>query len=670
MTFNVQLMPAVVTSQGAEAEARAANVVKAIRSLPADEQPDIIAFNEVFNEDGREVLRAGLLPGWPHVAYKLDNCFLKQDSGLLLFSRLPFVDLPSQMYPFPGIVKDAKVAFFSFTESAGWDSAACKGVGIVQVLTGFGLITLAFTHLQAAYEGVEDLHRDVRQNQMTAIETVLDLLGPPGGGAGRPTTILMGDLNIRGDPKADSDEWSATFAIGSSAWATEFVDGWRAYMHPPGASIELDPGYTNNDLETALLSRLDYQVFTTGIRELVPQHMFTRLRNLSDHWALESVVHIRTPNCTPSDAIQLGSVVPSSHGFRYVAVDLQYEGSYQWIFVAEPGTYSLYWERDVAIVVYNADNLTDPVNPFDGSDLRLMDNPDRLQEAAQHGFGPRGALFAPTGPFFILVRSNRFASAKFFVGAATVVVLRHSGASAGEAIALLPWQTPVNPELPSGKPLGNEDLCWFRAKIDRAYAGGPHSSHFLLNNMSGKAAGFELQDANFQILDSAHGSGLLDLELTEPGPEDVYLVLRRTDQQQTSFLVSWKSGLTYLRDDKNVRPIGLRAIDETGWDWTGSDEIRMKLFADDQTSPFHETYWDDADTDEFWSLSGDVEEIAFVHYVGVEVDEEGDFTASSPGAGTVTALTDGVTRSRMIGIDVQSGTYRFECTLSRKPPAS
>src|SRR3954464_7123253 len=180
MTFNVQLMPAVVTSQGSEAVARATNVVNAIRSLPADEQPDIISFNEVFSEDGREVLYAGLRLAWPHVAYKLDNCFVKQDSGLLLFSRLPFLDLPSKLYSIPGTVKNTKVGFFSFNDSAGWDSAACKGVGIVQINTELGPVTLAFTHLQAAYEGVEDLHRDVRQAQMAAIEAVLDFLHPPG----------------------------------------------------------------------------------------------------------------------------------------------------------------------------------------------------------------------------------------------------------------------------------------------------------------------------------------------------------------------------------------------------------------------------------------------------------------------------------------------------------
>lgn len=664
MTFNVQLLPSVVTSSGGESEDRAERVVHALRALPPAEQPDIIALNEVFNEDGRDVLLDKLKPAYPHVAAKLDNCSLGQDSGLMLFSRLPFINLPASLYPFPGMVKGGNIAFFSYNDSAGPDSLACKGVGVVQVLTGIGVVTLLFTHMQAAYDGVEDMHRKVRASQMSGIEAVLKLI-KGSDSAPWPIAILMGDLNIRGDLKAESDEWNTTFAVGASVWTTTYVDGWRSYMRPPGEKLELDPGYTSSDLGSGLLQRLDYQVFKTGERALVPQHMFTRLRGQSDHWALESVVHIRTDHCTPSTARVPGPPTPA--GWQFVEIEIELEGSYQWLFVREPGTYSLFARRDVDLVVYAADNLTDPIGAFDDADLRLMANQARLQEAERRGLGPRGKQFAPSGPFFILACSSSRATAPF-TGSATIGILRHQGASAAEALYLHPWEAPRNPQLPTGKPLGVDDTCWFRAEIGSAHTGAVHTSRFLLDNGSGKGARFHLLDAGFQELADDGGAGNLELELAVPGPEHVYLTLRREADDQIAFGVAWQSGLTYLRDDKAVRPMALRAIDETGTDWMGGDEIRLKLYADDATWPFFETYWGDADTGEALPLSGYVPEIAFVGSVTVSVDEEGDISASSPGIGIVNALNlDAEVESRAVGISVQSGTYRFECTLDRRP---
>ena len=628
-------------------------------------QPDVIVFNEVFSEVGRDTLHKGLLPGWPHVAYKLDACFLDQDSGLLLMSRIPFATMPANMFPFPSIPRSGNAAFFRYNDSAGADALACKGVGIVQLQSHLGLITLAFSHLQASYEDTEDMHRDVREKQMAAIEGVLKLLM----GADTtswPATIVMGDLNIRGDPQAKSDEWNTTFSVGASAWATDFLDGWRSFMRPPGASLEIDSGFTNNDLESGLLSRLDYQIFNRPERVLEPQHMFTRLRGLSDHWALESVVHVKTPHCTPSDAIQIGPVSPT--GWVFVHVELKLEGSYQWIVVRDPGTYSIFVRREVEAILYSADDLSDPLRPIDESDLRLMAHAIRLQEAEQHRLGPKGVQYAPAGPFFILIRSNPRGLTGVYTGISKIGVLRHRGASAAKAIFLHPWDEPTDPELPEVT-LGDKDTCWFRAAIGRAHSHAPHTSHFFLQNASAGSAAFDLLDNNFQRLGSVTQAGDSDLAFTIPGPETVYLNLRRDNLKQNAFKVSWQGGLTYMRDDKSKRPIALRAIDETGLDWPGADEIRLKLFVDNQIGPFFEIYWDDADTGEALPLQGQFAEFAFVNSVVVEVDEEGDISASSPGVGIVNPLgaSDGPIEERMVSIPVQSGTYRFECTLARKP---
>jgi hypothetical protein len=54
MTWNVQQLPDPFGP--GDAGPRAAKVADAILLLPPREQPDVIAFNEVFNEDGRAQL--------------------------------------------------------------------------------------------------------------------------------------------------------------------------------------------------------------------------------------------------------------------------------------------------------------------------------------------------------------------------------------------------------------------------------------------------------------------------------------------------------------------------------------------------------------------------------------------------------------------------------------
>ena len=97
MTFNVQMLPLVAaTWEGVsdDAEERAERVADAILSIPPNERPDVIAFNEAFNEDGRDRLEARLA-AWPNKVLKIDNGVFDNDAGLMLFSRLPFHNLPT-----------------------------------------------------------------------------------------------------------------------------------------------------------------------------------------------------------------------------------------------------------------------------------------------------------------------------------------------------------------------------------------------------------------------------------------------------------------------------------------------------------------------------------------------------------------------------------------------
>ena len=230
MTFNVQMLPLIpltVQGQSDDAVERADRVAEAILSIPVSERPHVIAFNEVFNEDGRDRLKTRL-GNWPNMVVKIDNGGLDNDSGLMLVSRLPFLTLRTG-----GVLYEH---FYSVAE--GTDALACKAVGIVQVNRPAEITTIAFTHLQASY-ATEDEHREVREKQFEEIVAALSaVLGPDA--AEWQNVILVGDLNVRGDSGAETDEWSLTFKTSGTPFQMAFLDGWRSWMHAPGDQRDLD----------------------------------------------------------------------------------------------------------------------------------------------------------------------------------------------------------------------------------------------------------------------------------------------------------------------------------------------------------------------------------------------------------------------------------------------
>ncbi|GAA3043032.1 hypothetical protein GCM10020229_62830 [Kitasatospora albolonga] len=670
MTFNVQLLPTVpgTTSPGNEAEGRAHAVADALDALAPDDRPHVIAFNEVFSETGRDVLYDRLKPAYPHIAVKLDDCAIGQDSGLMLFSRLPFRTLPPQ-------ASDPKVHFFSYPDSADKDALACKGVGLVQVLfPPTGVVTIAFTHTQAFYKW-EDQYAAERAGQFKDLGQQLSLiLGPPGTGLWR-TLVVMGDFNVRGDPGAALAEWGTVFAAPSGVFSTDLTDGWRTFMRPPNAFVESDPGYTcnnldpgeNGELPAGLLMRLDYQCYSRAPeRRLVPQHMRTRFRAQSDHWSLEADAHLETPACTPSRAVTVPSAT-TPEGLRAYGLNIVHDGSYQWVYIEEPGTYTVFPEPQLDIDLFTADDMSTPLVPYDvlppaASGLSTL--PGDLRRLGIEP-GADGQQFESRGPFFIRVRATRQSGG--YRGVCHVGVLRHRGETRATAIALLPWEAAKDPQLPNGQKLGPNDECWFRARIDRAHSGLPHTSTFTLLNSTGHEAALEVLSGSAGTL-TASGSGpLSEVDLSAVGVEVVMLRLLRSSLTDTGFRVGWKSGLTYLRSTP-TGPMVLCCIDETGPDWAGGDEITLQLQADGLPGHFFSTYWDDADSGEMLKLEGQVPVVAFAQHIEVWVKEH-DFLQDPPDTTLIQALAPGdpLTKRVQSPFSVQSGTYRFECTLTRTP---
>src|SRR5690349_13066459 len=166
MTFNVQLLPVIagvgagtvsvpagiaglIPGGAADSIAQAEAVANDLLKIKPAERPDVLALNEVFSEDARDVLVNLLKPEWPYVIESVHEGDLEEDAGLMVFSQLPFVTLPGG--------GDRRERFYA--DDAGSDSWASKAAVLVQVNRPAEHTTLVFTHLQAAYD-TEEQYRD------------------------------------------------------------------------------------------------------------------------------------------------------------------------------------------------------------------------------------------------------------------------------------------------------------------------------------------------------------------------------------------------------------------------------------------------------------------------------------------------------------------------------
>src|SRR5690606_26594370 len=120
----------------------------------------VIALNEVFSEDAREVFKTRLGALYSYVVEEIDLDTLGKfdDSGLMLFSRYQLLQLST----------GGRVDAAFFDEAKGSDAIAPKRVGLVRIDTQLSPTTIAFTHMQASYD-MEGQHRDVRESQFKQI---------------------------------------------------------------------------------------------------------------------------------------------------------------------------------------------------------------------------------------------------------------------------------------------------------------------------------------------------------------------------------------------------------------------------------------------------------------------------------------------------------------------
>lgn len=216
----------------------------------------------------------------------------------MLISSLPFLPMPRE----PGAqLRDAMFHSVIFREAAGFDRLANKGAGVVLVAASHGPTSVAFTHLNAAYDDPEQ-HADVRRAQLMQIAGLLAIPNGPDPRSWAAPVVLMGDLDVVADrfdlpspTPARETEFQDVFVSGRLppyGIGNPLQDGWMKGMPSE------DRGFTHQNGQ-----RLDYLVVSAyAERGLVAHHQRVLHRGISDHDALWGSLALERPFCTPRSA--------------------------------------------------------------------------------------------------------------------------------------------------------------------------------------------------------------------------------------------------------------------------------------------------------------------------------------------------------------------------------
>ena len=316
--------------------------------------------------------------------------------------------------------------------------------------------------------------------------------------------------------------------------------GVRGCTHPEVQS-DLDRGSTNIDLQSGKQQRLDYHCFSMpGVPSTgaVAHHMFIRLRDQSDHFALEAVIERWSPHCTPSEAIELESIppFPTSTGdptsLRMVDVNFLELDAYQWIHVNKPGTYTIHRPPALTTRLFLDTDLSNAISPVDT--LAITDLPPAAQAAfSEVPVDRKGTTFAARRPFFIAVQTTAVDP-----GPAKLSVFEHLGDTPATAIWLTPHvSTPSS--FPAGQPLGIDDLCWFKAQLPLTFGGLHRTEKFTFSNDTGTEIEVTEFDTALQQLDSVSGPQTsLDLNVDTTGGEQRLFLIRRSSETKSDIHAS------------------------------------------------------------------------------------------------------------------------------------
>jgi hypothetical protein len=629
LTWHLPDLPAPLFSDPARGNS-SRQAARAVLDLPAREQPDVIAFNGVVD---RHTLIAELGPTYPFDTANMGGppgSRPDEASGLMLFSRLPFLPLPI----------GGDTWYESFRDAPAPD---LRGVGVVRVNGPYQPTTVAFTHTFGEDDRPALEHHDpvaIRELEFSFIRAVLKKVAN-GHDQNYANSVVVGDLSVPGETGQTLNERDKVFAGVPGTFGGDFDDGWRAAMHAPNDLSGHDPGYTQHATARASLddsARFDYQCTrrnATVDMGLVPHQMRTPLRltdadsgvrglevrpRLIHRWGLLAHLHRLSPHCSPSTAVELLKSPPANPGGTgskvwLQATDFRDADMYHWVYIDSAGTYSVFTNPLVEVAAFRRSDLTHELKPT--GILRTSELPAAVLSHLQGSpvvrpphLADQGTVFSWREPFFLRIRGV----SPQFVGQAPFAIVQHAGESAETALVLHPHLA-VNPGLPQGQKLGTADECWFRADRPERFSRSPYDDRFVLANPARADVRVELRDAARVPRDwDSTGGDAAELELHRvAGAETIFLVLTRADVNQVGFSLTWDSPVSYLM----LESIDLAIIDEVGPDWPGADELELTVTIDGES--VYSNSWDEADTGNDWpDLAQDIRS-AVVAKVGTPV---------------------------------------------------
>jgi endonuclease/exonuclease/phosphatase family metal-dependent hydrolase len=343
---------------------------------------DLIVLTEVFSARARRVLVERLAHAYPWcVRYIGSRWIVREDSGLMVLSRLPFETLPaSAEFGHPRIRASGSSAtadrqhvwFVEYGDCASSDCLAGKGAGYVRVRYNGRPLNVFFTHMQAAYD-YHGSRRQARTRQVRSAQLrqlaglVRAALGTSRAGAEH--TLILGDLNVDGirssTGPAGGSEWTEMLSLLGSLFPRGLTDVWD--RHAPAG----DPGHTFPAWDPD--ARRDYVLLSASDQDpaLAVHHValdrdlakpYNGTAHLSDHLGISVDLNLHQPGCHPLDAHRVEW--PSNGALLRGAI--RHPGGLQWFALNGRGTVDVRLAMDGALpnrllAVYAAEDISRPL---------------------------------------------------------------------------------------------------------------------------------------------------------------------------------------------------------------------------------------------------------------------------------------------------------------------
>ncbi|MFE6814784.1 endonuclease/exonuclease/phosphatase family protein [Streptomyces sp. NPDC057675] len=502
MTYNIQGLPLLAMDQadayGMVEEDRAHKIADKV----LHDNYDIITFNEAFDEDMRKTLVDDLSGTYPYNIPFIDADGVgtpgAEDSGLMLFSKFPFENLPEKEMSNPRdacigqVGDDCKAYFHLFPRATGSDLLSDKGVGYARIkntVTGRPL-DLYFSHTQAFNTSQDVIDR---ADQLKRIASFAERTSDPQ----TRDSIIMGDLNVSSDLKAGSPTPTAEYEFMSDQFVPIGYTDTQKYTSPSDRQYSFSDRNTQNAggdaQDGADDERLDYIWFRQAKdaqdapscvqHSWLQKQMYFRgtvddeyvATDLSDHYGLAAVIGRDGQYCSPS----LAKPNPSN-GNHYGSI--AHQGSYQW-YRFDAGAYRFRTLADnnapMQLTAFYRDDLATPLTPFEGTG-NLPNN-------------DHSVTFAPNKPFYVRVSALTNPS---WTGDYRLTIEKLDGRTKDTAVPIDPYQKldayQMSPD--TQNPMSK---VWYTYKQHELKSGAKQNLSFQTTEQS---AGLKL---NIQALDSS-----------------------------------------------------------------------------------------------------------------------------------------------------------------------